>query len=234
MPVDVSHRLQIIKSVLEAATKEDRGSNGLSPNRWVLVHRPTQQTFSKPTAPPVTAFETGFLNTSIDELEQFIETTFGDGRLGSASQTDMFDYIADNGFGVVDDRTARDDTILFCARELVDAVQEAQICVAWHKGSERDKALVRYLNKQETDEDVEFLVGEIYGEDDMNAREDEDLRTRLGKWVLQDQQQCTEKWATFRLKHATAMSDIIGIFHIGVHDALEKLDDFDEDGVLIH
>lgn len=135
---------------------------------------------------------------------------------------------------MIDERTARDDTILFCARELVDAIQEAEIRVAWHEGSERDKALVRYLNEQESDEDVDSLVRDVHDIEDTDIQENGDSRTRLRKWISREQQQCTQKWAAFRLRPATAVSDITGIFHVGVHYALEQREDFDENGVLIH
>lgn len=89
--IGCSHCLRVINSVLESATKEDRDSNGLFPNRWVLFRQPTQQNFSEPTNPPVSAFETGFLDASADTLERFVEATVGYGRLGAGSEQDAFD-----------------------------------------------------------------------------------------------------------------------------------------------
>lgn len=45
------------------------------------------------------------------------------------------DWLADDAFGIIDARTAQDNTILLCVKETVDAVQEAEVRVAWDRGT---------------------------------------------------------------------------------------------------
>lgn len=45
------------------------------------------------------------------------------------------DWLADDAFGIIDARTAQDNTIVFVAQETVDAVQEAEVRVAWDRGT---------------------------------------------------------------------------------------------------
>ncbi|KAH0360995.1 hypothetical protein KCU65_g9013, partial [Aureobasidium melanogenum] len=64
-------------------------------NRWVLVQSPDQSTFYKPTEPPVQPFQSGFLEFSTKDLQDFVSSNFGEGGLGS---TDPSDWIAHDAF----------------------------------------------------------------------------------------------------------------------------------------
>lgn len=79
-------------------------------------------------------FQSGFVDASIETLQQFIANRCGENGLGHDSKVYM-DWLANDAFGVIDARTAEDNTILFMVREMVDAVQEAEVRMAWDKGS---------------------------------------------------------------------------------------------------
>lgn len=103
-------------------------------NRWSLVEHPSQETVTKPSVAPVgTSFQSGFTDASIETLQQFVTTRCGGNGLGHDNGIYM-DWLADDAFGVIDARTAQDNTILFVIQETVDAVQEAEVRVAWDKG----------------------------------------------------------------------------------------------------
>lgn len=91
-------------------------------NRWVLIQQLEQQTVSKPTLAPVEdPFDTSFLETSVKQIQNFVENKCGENGIGAGSG-DFMDWLPDTAFAVIDGRTARDSSILFFARETVDAV----------------------------------------------------------------------------------------------------------------
>jgi hypothetical protein len=99
----------------------------------VVVQHPSQQTVTKPSIAPIPPFQSGFVDASIETLQQFVANNCGDNGLGNDSKVYM-DWLADDAFGVIDARTAEDNTILLMVRETVDAVQEAEVRLAWNKG----------------------------------------------------------------------------------------------------
>jgi hypothetical protein len=103
-------------------------------NRWTLIQHPDQRTITKPSIAPIKTFQSGFVDASIETLQQFVASRCGENGLGHDGEVYM-DWLADDAFGVIDARTAEDNTILFCAREIVDAVQEAEVRLTWDKGS---------------------------------------------------------------------------------------------------
>lgn len=123
---------KIVDSVLRSAALEKEDDEGFE-NRWSLIQHPWQKTVAKPSGCPIQAFQSGFLDASIEALQQFVLDRCGENGLGHDNEIYM-DWLADDAFGVIDARTAQDDTMLVVARETVDAVQEAEVRVAWDKG----------------------------------------------------------------------------------------------------
>lgn len=119
--------------MLRSATLEKEEDEDFE-NRWTLVQHPNQQTVAKPSIAPTEPFRSGFLSASVEALQDFVSKRCGENGLGHTSDVYM-DWLADDAFGVIDARTAQDNTILFCARETVDAIQEAEVRLAWNKGS---------------------------------------------------------------------------------------------------
>ena len=102
-------------------------------NRWTLIQHPDQSTIIKPSVAAIKTFQSGFVDASIKTLQQFVVSSCGENGLGQDSEIYM-DWLANDAFGVIDARTAEDNTILFCAREIVDAAQEAEVRLTWDKG----------------------------------------------------------------------------------------------------
>jgi hypothetical protein len=124
---------KIIHSVLKSAAKETQEDEDFE-NRWSLISHPSQLTITKPSVFPLQEpLQTGFLDASVETLQEFVAGRCGENGLGHESEIYM-DWLADDAFGVIDARTAEDETILFCVRETVDAMQEAEVRLAWDKG----------------------------------------------------------------------------------------------------
>jgi len=128
---------KVINSVLRSAAAEKEEEDEGFENRWVLVRYPDQDMIiTKPSTCPVEkTFQSGFLDASIRVLQDFVTSRCGENGLGRGEGGVYMDWLADDAFGVIDGRTAEDNTVLFCVREIVDAVQEAEVRVAWDKGS---------------------------------------------------------------------------------------------------
>ncbi|CAD0105799.1 unnamed protein product [Aureobasidium uvarum] len=97
----------IINTVLKHGQEERKVDKDFI-NRWVLVQRPHQVTFHKPTEPPVHAFESGFLGASVKALQEFVSSNFGQSGLGSSSSDD---WIAHDAFAVIDARTGEGEDL---------------------------------------------------------------------------------------------------------------------------
>lgn len=206
--------------------------DGLLRNIWVLIQHPSQHTLAKPTDPPVSAFQTGFLGWSIEQLQYFVKTTFGENGLGSGADGHL-GYIADDAFAVIDERTAKDNTILFLSQEYTDSVQKAEVHVAWKKGSARDEALIRYTNGEESEEDI-VLLTKSSDEQHTDNQGIEGRRARLESWMGQDKNEPSARWFEFRLNIRTAIQDTYGIYERGAFDSLlNPAADFDESGVMV-
>ena len=123
---------QIMNSILKSAAAEKEEDEDFE-NRWCLIHHASQQVVTKPTVAPISPFQGGFIDASLETLQRFLVNRCGENGLGHDSGIYM-DWLANDAFGVIDARTTEDDTILFCVEEIVDAIQEAEVRVAWDKG----------------------------------------------------------------------------------------------------
>jgi hypothetical protein len=124
---------KIVNSVLKSAVKETQEDEDFE-NRWSLISHPSQLTVTKPSVSPVEEhIQTGLFDASVETLQDFVTTRCGENGLGHDSKIYM-NWLANDAFGVIDAKTAEDETILFCVRELVDAIQEAEVRLAWNKG----------------------------------------------------------------------------------------------------
>jgi hypothetical protein len=118
--------------VLKSAVKETQEDEDFE-TRWSSIRHTSQEITHKPSIAPFSPFSSGFLYAAIDTLQAYVTTICGENGLGHDSKIYM-DWLANDAFGVIDARTAEDETILFCIRELVDAIQEAEVRLAWDKG----------------------------------------------------------------------------------------------------
>jgi hypothetical protein len=118
--------------VLRSAAAEKEEDEDFE-NRWSLIQHPSQQSVTKPSIAPIETFQNGFLDASIEVVQDFLSSKCGENGLGHGSEVYM-DWLADDAFGVIDAQTAEDNTILFGVKEMVDAIQEAEVRVAWDKG----------------------------------------------------------------------------------------------------
>lgn len=124
---------QIVNSVLHSAAAETEEDEDFE-NRWSLIPHTSQTTADKPSIAPVEDFTTDFTNASLKKLQTFVAERCGENGLGCEEGGVYMDWLANDAFGVIDARTAEDETILFCAKESVDAIQEAEVRLAWNKG----------------------------------------------------------------------------------------------------
>lgn len=179
--------------------------------------------------PPLTAFSTGFLDSSPGEPQAFVIQTFGPEGRGHGNSAGM-DYLADDSFGVIDSRTATDDTILFFAPEHIAKVQELELKVSWDLASADEQALVRFANGEDSDEDVKLLMQQLFG-----AEVVEDLdgaREQLQKRVDGMREVEELRWMEFRIDARKAVWCAAGIYQRGAFDSKLVREDFDEQGVM--
>ncbi|KAF2181540.1 hypothetical protein K469DRAFT_588888, partial [Zopfia rhizophila CBS 207.26] len=238
-----------INAILTKATKEreihtkpDREA-GLFDNRWVLIKFHDQKDFQKPANAPIEPFKSDFIGATVDELGGFVKANFGEGGLGQ-DLSDSSDYIAGEVFGILDARTAKDDTLVFVVDDLVDAVDEAKIRVAWGNGTRRDDALIRYSDFEATNEDLTILVRDIHESAEhslTSSSQPTDSKTevsaedveRLKKWYNNIKATRKDTWIELRLKADCAFWSIGGILYRGGLDyMLNPGDDFDKNGVM--
>ncbi|KAG9696141.1 hypothetical protein KCU95_g4534, partial [Aureobasidium melanogenum] len=92
--------VQVINRVLQSSLDEEFSPGEHWGNEWVLMEQQSHRNFSAPTMPPVRPFESGFLNTSIDHLQNFVTIELDE-------ETDQLP----SPFGIIDERTALDNTI---------------------------------------------------------------------------------------------------------------------------
>ncbi|CAD0098594.1 unnamed protein product [Aureobasidium mustum] len=198
-------------------------------NHWVLIQNPLQTTFSKPTNAVSLDFDSGFSNHTLNQIKHFVDTRLGENGLGQGETP--YDNLSDDRFGIIDERTAEDETILFVVYDMVDSLQEAEIRVAWNDASEHDRALVRCSWSEDTESDIEFLASTIGGIDDtMGIGEMSDKvynymdDLRNGEAVM--------RWFEIRLDVGYSVLAHGGIWLIGAADTLIDRTEFDEDGVM--
>ncbi|THV78065.1 hypothetical protein D6D29_07967 [Aureobasidium pullulans] len=242
VPVFVTAKVpvELVNKILEHGEAQQRNDpDDLFPNRWVLVQDPEQSTFSTSTKPPVHSFTSGFVNASTESLKVFVVSKFGEQGLASNGRSD---WIADDAFAVVDERTARDNSILFYVQQYVDTIRQAEVRKAWGKDITVDKLLLKYAgvdsNEMPSDEDVRKLAQELKNEKgsfvvDPELGDLEKVKAQLDSWLSKEMSEVRPVWMEVRLDAVNAVKFTIGIWHIGLDEALiNHHDEFDEHGVM--
>ncbi|KAH0021343.1 hypothetical protein KCU78_g6171, partial [Aureobasidium melanogenum] len=209
-------------------------------NRWCLIQHPNQQVVAKPSIAPVEYFQSGFLSASVKVLQGFVARSCGETGLGHDNDVYM-DWLADDAFGVIDARTAQDNTILFCVREDVDAIQEAEIRKVWNKGTRSDEILSKFIKDAGDidDQDTMFLVENLAIDKDYAMETNvadiglDEAKQKINDWINLEQQEGRPRWFEIRMVVENAMKNSYGISNIGPAAVLTEMkDDFDEDGVM--
>ncbi|KAG9725067.1 hypothetical protein KCU59_g15381, partial [Aureobasidium melanogenum] len=230
---------EIINSVLRSATLEKKEDEDFE-NRWSLIQHPDQQAVAKPSIAPADPFQSGFLDASVAVLQDFVIKRCGENGFGHDNDVYM-DWLANDAFGVIDARTAQDNTILFCVRENVDAIQQAEVRLAWNKGGRSDELLSRYIKNggDMDDQDITFLVENLANnKDDATEASVADLeldeaKQKINDWIDLEQQGGRPRWFEIRTIVENAMKNSYGISNIGPAAVLTEMkDEFDEDGVM--
>ncbi|THW02995.1 hypothetical protein D6D25_08490 [Aureobasidium pullulans] len=227
--------VELVNKILEHGEAQQRNDpDDLFPNRWVLVQDPEQSAFSTPTKPPAHSLTSGFVNASAESLKVFVASNFGEQGLASNGRSD---WIADDAFAVVDERTARDNSILFYVQQYVDIIRQAEVRKAWGKDITVDKLLLKYAgvdsNEMPSDEDVRKLAQELKNENGslVVAPELGDLervKAQLDSWLLKEMSDVRPVWMEVRLDAVNAIKFTVGIWHIGLDEALiNHHDEFD-------
>ncbi|KAG9736686.1 hypothetical protein KCU86_g15930, partial [Aureobasidium melanogenum] len=229
----------IINSVLRSAALETEEDEDFE-NRWSLIQHPDQQAVAKPSIAPADPFQSGFLDASVAVLQDFVIKRCGENGFGHDNDVYM-DWLANDAFGVIDARTAQDNTILFCVRENVDAIQQAEVRLAWNKGGRSDELLSRYIKNggDMDDQDITFLVENLANnKDDATEASVADLeldeaKQKINDWIDLEQQGGRPRWFEIRTIVENAMKNSYGISNIGPAAVLTEMkDEFDEDGVM--
>ncbi|KAG9895986.1 hypothetical protein KCU98_g14957, partial [Aureobasidium melanogenum] len=230
---------EIVESVLRSAALETEEDEDFE-NRWSLIQHRNQRTITKPSVVPADPFQSGFLNSDIQSLQDYVSTRCGENGLGHDNDVYM-DWLADDAFGVIDARTAQDNTILFCVREDVDAVQEAEVRLAWNKGTRSYELLSKFIEDagDMIDQDIMFLVESLaIDKDDLGEASVADLeigeaKQKINDWIDVEQQGGRPRWFEIRTIVENAMKNSYGISNIGPAAVLTEMkDEFDEDGVM--
>lgn len=241
---------KVINRVLQSALDEEFSPGEHWGNDWVLMEQLSDRNFSALTMPPVRPFESGFLNTSISHLQNFvtIELNGGSDQLPSS-------------FGIIDERTALDNTISFWAQDDVNPIQEAQIRTMWGGETPLDRTLAAFIDPCEyllyghnttanmtKEESRAHLVAWEDAERDRLALQFYELagsievfegaseaRECLDDWIQGEELNQTTKWFEFRLDAACAMGHIYLIDDYGPVEIMTnpvfKSDMFDANGV---
>ncbi|KAG9760353.1 hypothetical protein KCU73_g2932, partial [Aureobasidium melanogenum] len=231
--------LKIIYSVLRSAALEKEEDEDFE-NRWCLVQHPNQQAVAKPSIAPAKPFQNGFLDATVEVLQDYVSRRCGEDGLGHDDDVYM-DWLADDAFGVIDARIAQDNTILFCVRENVDAIQEAEIRLAWNKGTRSDEILSKFIKDAGDidDQDIMFLVENLAIDKDYAMETNvadiglDEAKQKINDWIDLEQQEGRPRWFEIRMVVENAMKNSYGISNIGPAAVLTEMkDDFDEDGVM--
>ncbi|KAH0399290.1 hypothetical protein KCU89_g6359, partial [Aureobasidium melanogenum] len=223
--------IKVVNRVLQSAQQEAQNpqlGDGFY-NKWVVIEDPAQQTVSKPTESVAVDFQSGFLNYSLDQVKAFVNERLGEGGLGQGEGT--LDHLSGATFGIIDERTARDNTVLLLVQDLVDDVQQAAIRLAWSQATEYDKALTRCSSDESTDEDIALVartIATIDPEDD-----DEQIKDKIADYLDQLRED-TEvlRWFEFRIDAGYSILGMAGLYYSGATDSLLERAEFDENGVL--
>lgn len=194
-----------------------------------MVQDLSQQTFFKPSNSVSLDFHSGFLNHTLDQIKEFVEVELGEGGLGQGE--DLNDSLSSDTFGIIDERTADNNTILYLVFDYVDSFQEAEMRVAWDNATEHDKALMRCFWSEHTESDIRLLANTIDGINDAMSIEEmsdrvynymESLRTEDGVF----------RWFEIRLDAEYTVMAHGGIWLTGAPNTISGRLDFDDDGVM--
>ncbi|KAF2490068.1 hypothetical protein BU16DRAFT_544402 [Lophium mytilinum] len=216
--------VEVINSFLFRAMEERWENNDPSSERvgnpWVLIQTRDQESFAEPTIPPVEPSESGFIGATIEELSNFVETTFGDDGRGH--------YIQNDRFGVLDARTREDNTLEFVVKEGLSPLDLAQLRIIDGNYTRHDEAMVRYSERKATQEDLAVLVHQIRDipqhSSDQQPLEtevsEEDITTFRKLFIKQNVgsnmwETLNDEWVRVRLDVATAGQNTAGIYQIG-------------------
>ncbi|KAK6005257.1 hypothetical protein QM012_008036 [Aureobasidium pullulans] len=132
---------KVINHVLQSALDEEFSPGERWGSDWLLIEQRYHQDFSVPTMPLVQPFKSGFLNASIDHLQNFVTIELN-GRAGAMAELPT-------AFGIIDERTALDNTISFWVQDHVSPMQEAQIRTMWGGETALDRMLANYIDDSE-------------------------------------------------------------------------------------
>ncbi|CAD0085106.1 unnamed protein product [Aureobasidium vineae] len=163
------------------------------------------------------------------EVKSFVDQRLGECGLGQGDNP--LDHLSGDTFGIIDERTARDDTVLFLVQDLVNDVQEAKIRVAWDRATDYDEALTRCSWDEGTDEDIALLSKMIATIDLTN--DVAQTKDKIAEYLDQLRED-TEvlKWFEFRLDAGYSILGNGGLYLMGAVETLLQRDEFDEDGVM--
>jgi hypothetical protein len=90
----------------------------------------------------VELFRSEFIGATIEELGNFVETTFG--CTGRGNQGPRGNYIQKDKFGVLDARTMEGNTLDLVVKEPLTPIESAELRVTWGGSTRHDEAMVRY------------------------------------------------------------------------------------------
>lgn len=180
-------------------------------------------------------FTSEFVGATVDELGDFVKQNFGAYKKGQGTNFGH-DHLACEMFGVIDERSNTDDTILFAVEHLIDPIDEAQIRVQWQRDpTQLDEALARYAYFQATNEDRKLLLQHIGepADTDVDDMISEEGNEKLKKWYCEVADKTRDTWIELRLKTDRIWWSVRGIMRRGGLDyMLHPGNNFEEDGVM--
>lgn len=94
--------------------------------QWILIRTPNQEFSQDQTTPPVEPFETGFMSASIESIGQHLLIRLDEAEK-SGEPTNQF---VKQFFGVLDERSIRDRTLLLAQKDFFSPEPERQ--GTWH------------------------------------------------------------------------------------------------------
>ncbi|THW65828.1 hypothetical protein D6D20_01792 [Aureobasidium pullulans] len=219
--------------MVESALNEGFSPGYFWGSDWLLIEHPDQHDFSGPTMPLREHLDNGFLNASNDELQQFINVKLPGHARAMYSTAPLY--------GVIDQRTAEDNTISFFIQDdntlarYVDPMEhiaynpentvnmtaaEARANIIALKDELTDREALRFLELTSSGESLD---------DAAKAKE------RLNDWLDGEALNVTTRWYEFRLDATCAMGHINLIDDYGAFEVLTnsvfKEDMFDEEGI---
>lgn len=222
---------KVINKVLRSAQQE--AGRLASPddfhNRWVVISEPSQESVSKPTDSVALDFCSGFLNYSLDQIKDYVESHLGENGLGQGENS--FDHLAGDTFGIIDSRTSVDNTVLFLVQDFVNDVQEAEIRVAWGRANDYDKCITLCSREQGNDEDMASLLRALGKK---NLTDDTESKREIIAEYLEQLREETEvlRWFEIRMDAGYSILGNGGLSFKGAADSLIDRDAFDENGVM--